>query len=47
MATIILIALCLLVLVSFGIFIYEIKHAKEVDPKEPFIYGDLDCGDYS
>jgi len=31
-----------MVVLSLGFFFYEIKHAKEIDPKEPFIYGDYD-----
>lgn len=30
----------IIVALSLGLFFYEIKHAIEVDPKEPFFYGD-------
>ena len=40
--TIIFIIIGFMVALSLGFFFYEIKHAKEVDPKEPFIYGDYD-----
>lgn len=39
---IIFIIIGLMVVLSLGFFFYEIKHAKEIDPKEPFIYGDYD-----
>ena len=37
----------ILVLIGLIAFIHGIKNAQEVDPKEPFIHGDLDCGEYS
>ena len=40
--TIIFIIIGIMAVLSLGFFSYEIKHAKEVDPKEPFIYGDYD-----
>lgn len=40
--TIIFIIIGITVVLSLGFFFYEIKHAKEVGPKEPFIYGDYD-----
>lgn len=40
--TIIFIIIGAMVVLSFGFFFYEIKRAEEVDPKEPFIYGDYD-----
>ena len=40
--TIIFIIIGTTVVLSLGLFFYEIKHAKEVNPKEPFIYGDYD-----
>ncbi len=39
---IIFIIIGIMVALSLGFFFYEIKHAKEVDPKEPFVYGDYD-----
>jgi len=39
--TIIFIIIGIMAVLSLVLF-YEIKHAKEVDPKEPFIYGDYD-----
>ena len=39
---IIFIVIGIIVVLSLGLFLYEIKHAKKVDPKEPFIYGDYD-----
>ena len=38
----IIIIIGIMVVLSLGFLFYEIKHAKEVDPKEPFIYGDYD-----
>lgn len=40
--TIIFVIMGTMVVLSLGFFFYEIKHAEEVDPKEPFIYGDYD-----
>ena len=31
-----------LAFIGLCVFIHEIKHAKIVDPNEPFIYGDYD-----
>lgn len=31
-----------LVIAGLIVFVHGIKHAKEIDPKEPFIYGDYD-----
>ena len=33
-----------LALVSIGLIIYEANNSVEVDPQEPFIYGDYDEG---
>jgi hypothetical protein len=40
--TIIFIVIGITIVLSLGLFFYEIKNAKEVDPKETFIYGDYD-----
>ena len=40
--TIVLIIIGSMCLLGLIMFIYGIKHAEEVDPNEPFIYGDYD-----
>lgn len=33
--------ICVVAAIGFALFLIEIKNAKEVDPKEPFLRGDL------
>ena len=39
---IVIIVFLVLSFISLCAFIHAIKHAVEIDPKEPFIYGDYD-----
>ena len=40
MLTLILYIVVSLILIGLVLFVHSIKHAQEVDPKEPFIWGD-------
>ena len=42
MIKIFLITLCALSLIGFGLMLYAINTAEEVDPKLPFLRGDYD-----
>lgn len=39
---IILCVVAVIILVSLGIFLYEIKHAPLIDDNQPFLHGDYD-----